>query len=472
MTNVIKLLIVAGSKRGRKRKEPAEAIVVAAAPAAPVASTHEPPVNKTSSEIKKEIESTSSAPQDAETAAPLPKKQKLEGAVIPSETEISTSSHQVPPQSESQPAPPPAAAPKPAAPAPAKEAKEPKEKDPRFKDGKWTAEEERLFLESLELYGRDWEGVSNHLTTRDKNAIRSHAQKYFIKLYKERKPLPAKVVESGAGYTLSGKPLDPDSAAAKQYLGKSFFKKREQNYVNGIPDEPPPWENFNGERDSPLPAKTPEQLLFSSQPPAPAKEKSDGTPKKSPKEKKIKSKKSADEVDSNAMEGVTLIDASIGAVPPPNGTDASTTTGAENPTTLAGPAPAAAPTEKVHWKKAGRKPQKEKKKPFRESDLGVDVGQLLYGASTETFGVKGRLRDRVAISWKQLPGSDQDRDPLTLIKPAKYTSDSAQPFRLRVHSNVLLVADLHAHLARVEIIGFLAGNWDPSTSSTHINTHK
>jgi hypothetical protein len=26
------------------------------------------------------------------------------------------------------------------------------------------------------------------------------------------------VVESGAGYTLSGKPLDPDSAAAKPYL--------------------------------------------------------------------------------------------------------------------------------------------------------------------------------------------------------------------------------------------------------------
>ena len=43
---------------------------------------------------------------------------------------------------------------------------------------------------------------------------------HFIKLYKENKPLPAKVAESGEGYTLSGKPLDPDSAAARAYGAK------------------------------------------------------------------------------------------------------------------------------------------------------------------------------------------------------------------------------------------------------------
>ena len=56
--------------------------------------------------------------------------------------------------------------------------------------------------------------------SRDRGGFTSHAQKYFIKLYKENKPLPAKVAESGEGYTLSGKPLDPDSAAARAYGAK------------------------------------------------------------------------------------------------------------------------------------------------------------------------------------------------------------------------------------------------------------
>ncbi|KAI8322428.1 hypothetical protein GQ54DRAFT_240472, partial [Martensiomyces pterosporus] len=57
-----------------------------------------------------------------------------------------------------------------------------------------------------------------HVGTRDPKSIRSHAQKYFIKLFRDKVPLPAKVVESGEGYTLSGRPLDPNSAAARPYL--------------------------------------------------------------------------------------------------------------------------------------------------------------------------------------------------------------------------------------------------------------
>jgi protein MYSM1 len=67
-------------------------------------------------------------------------------------------------------------------------------------------------------------------------------------------PLPGKVSESGAGYTLSGKPLDPESAAAKQYLGKRFLQKREENLKKGIKQDFG-IENFNGERDNPLPTK-------------------------------------------------------------------------------------------------------------------------------------------------------------------------------------------------------------------------
>jgi hypothetical protein len=60
--------------------------------------------------------------------------------------------------------------------------------------------------------------IAAHIKTRDEHAIRSHVQKYFIKLFRDGLPLPAKVIESGTGYTLSGKELDPESAAARPYL--------------------------------------------------------------------------------------------------------------------------------------------------------------------------------------------------------------------------------------------------------------
>src|SRR4051812_22535429 len=42
----------------------------------------------------------------------------------------------------------------------------------------------------------------------------------------------------------------------------------------------------------------------------------------------------------------------------------------------------------------------------------------------------------------------------------------ASPFRLRVHSNVLVLMDLHAHLSSAEIIGFLGGTWDSQNKGT------
>jgi hypothetical protein len=53
---------------------------------------------------------------------------------------------------------------------------------------------------------------------------------------------------------------------------------------------------------------------------------------------------------------------------------------------------------------------------------------------------------------------------LPLTVPSTVLDQSgAQPFKVVVHSNVLLVCDFHAHLATTEIIGFLAGTWNDST---------
>lgn len=90
----------------------------------------------------------------------------------------------------------------------------------------WTDEEERLFLEALSLHGRDWKRCGDHIGTRDHRAVASHCQKYLIKKLLKGEELPDKMAESGRGYTLSGRPLDPNSASAKAYgLRPDAFKK-------------------------------------------------------------------------------------------------------------------------------------------------------------------------------------------------------------------------------------------------------
>ncbi|GJD09915.1 NADH-cytochrome b5 reductase 1 [Galdieria sulphuraria] len=100
------------------------------------------------------------------------------------------------------------------------------EEKKRKAPSKWTEEEEKRFLEALNLFGRDWQKCAEYMGTRDANNFRSHAQKYFIRLYKQGLPVPPKVAESGQGHTLSGKPLDPNSAAARCYIfGKEYRKE-------------------------------------------------------------------------------------------------------------------------------------------------------------------------------------------------------------------------------------------------------
>lgn len=90
----------------------------------------------------------------------------------------------------------------------------------------WTDEEENLFIEALTLHGRDWKKCAEHVGTRDHRAIASHAQKFLIKALLKGEELPGKMVESGRGYTLSGKPLDPNCSSAKAYgLKPDAFQK-------------------------------------------------------------------------------------------------------------------------------------------------------------------------------------------------------------------------------------------------------
>eukprot|EP00904_Undaria_pinnatifida_P007734 jgi/Undpi1/4090/HiC_scaffold_16.g07457.m1 len=46
---------------------------------------------------------------------------------------------------------------------------------------RWTKHEHFLFLQGLELHGRDWKHISSLVETRNVKQVRAHAQKYFLK---------------------------------------------------------------------------------------------------------------------------------------------------------------------------------------------------------------------------------------------------------------------------------------------------
>ena len=57
----------------------------------------------------------------------------------------------------------------------------------KFSVGRWTKEEHKNFLKGMKEYGNDWKMVQKIIKTRSRFQIRSHAQKYFMRLKKKVK---------------------------------------------------------------------------------------------------------------------------------------------------------------------------------------------------------------------------------------------------------------------------------------------
>lgn len=55
--------------------------------------------------------------------------------------------------------------------------------------GRWTEAEHIRFLEGLRLYSKDWRAIEEYIGTRTCSQIRSHAQKFFLRLQKQQKEM-------------------------------------------------------------------------------------------------------------------------------------------------------------------------------------------------------------------------------------------------------------------------------------------
>ena len=71
------------------------------------------------------------------------------------------------------------------------------------KTGRWTDEEHTRFLHGLELFGKKWTKVADVVGSRTTVQVRSHAQKYFQKLEKDR------AAPSGSGGSAAGRANRP-----------------------------------------------------------------------------------------------------------------------------------------------------------------------------------------------------------------------------------------------------------------------
>lgn len=78
---------------------------------------------------------------------------------------------------------------------------------------KWSNDEHGRFLDALELYGRDWMRITQHVATKSRVQVRSHAQKYFLKLEKmqKEKAEASSVNVIGSGTGMVSIPLPPNS---------------------------------------------------------------------------------------------------------------------------------------------------------------------------------------------------------------------------------------------------------------------
>ncbi|KAJ2841951.1 hypothetical protein GGI22_007718, partial [Coemansia erecta] len=299
--------------------------------------------------------------------------------------------------------------------------------------------EEDMFYKGLELYGRSWGEISEYVGTRDPKSIRSHAQKYFIKLFRDRIPLPAKVLESGEGYTLSGRPLDPNSAAARPYLQHTMQL------------DPPPAKTQG-------PHKTGDKLA----------------------------NQSTQDVDSLHITGTgcTLNNENAQAqqtTPCKNVPSGKTAGMQDSVDSISDSAVRSDKADSAIDTKSGSQPEEAHAKDGGAISNGIllqgvgnsdakDLKRADSASEQSSIVPNSLVRTEYAMSR---PQRNQTRtvalhynNPHQMVRCTPFPGHplssvpGCQPFRVVVHTNAQLQMDLHAHLMLSEVIGLLGGSWD------------
>eukprot|EP01103_Thecamoeba_quadrilineata_P006779 TRINITY_DN16504_c0_g1_i1.p1 TRINITY_DN16504_c0_g1~~TRINITY_DN16504_c0_g1_i1.p1 ORF type:complete len:303 (+),score=49.64 TRINITY_DN16504_c0_g1_i1:69-977(+) len=144
----------------------------------------------------------------------------------------------------------------------------------------WTDDEHQKFLEALKLFDRDWKKIETYVGTKTVIQIRSHAQKYFIKVQKnktgERIPPPRPKRKASHSYhkstnssqgdfefesTKEGLAYDPpfESNSQSNYLHSAFVQRNSNigAHTENFPSvKQYPLKEINYEKPSAVPHQT------------------------------------------------------------------------------------------------------------------------------------------------------------------------------------------------------------------------
>jgi len=285
--------------------------------------------------------------------------------------------------------------------------------------GTYSPEEEQRFLEGIELYGRDWKNLTNYIGTRNSKSVRSHAQKHFIKLYREAKPLPPKVRETGSGYTLSGKPLDPYSASAKPYLANVDIEEIERKIAL-----------FNGNKGQDDDEKSNNKIIEDKKENTEKDTKMDKNKINDDKTEPLKNNKDTEAVNENTQKKVN---SSI-------------------------PKKEVKPKKEANNKKININRRTKSQQALMDSIVYDEDGRTLYSKQRPKRSTASKN-----LNYKEYMDSS---NPLTMVKCESYYgipgsgTPGSQPFSIIVNPIALATMDLHSHLVKTEVIGLLAGEWN------------
>jgi len=345
---------------------------------------------------------------------------------------------------------------------------------PRAAGKPWNDQEECAFLKGLEEHGRDWRSVAAAIGSRGMDAVKSHAQRHFIKLAMSGQGLPARVAASGPGYTLSGCPLDPSSAGALQNgfrvahlaelssdelevvrMGLLREKLPEEMRESGGgsgsgggaqcgPDtEADGAAGSAGGADSVASAST---ALQPARPPVSRRKRSSGGGAAAPGAAAAGVPGAVACALPSALSTAVALKGTLqaaAAVPPPTTQPPPV---AAPPTTQPSPV-AAVPLPPTQPPPVGTPPTATQPPPPQQ--------RTEYALSRPQ-----RATARAKLSLGATTESSMLVQPLQFLGLPASGAPLSQPFHMRVAAAALAVADLQAHLCACEVIGLLGGRWD------------